>query len=71
SIIGGQLGGSSATISAYDASVVNATESFQLAQMMDGMLSTYLEQVKDRVSSCEEFYELQQQQWQESIRLRT
>ena len=71
SIIGGQLGGSSATISAYDASVVNATESFQLAQMMDGMLSTYLEQVKDRVNSCEEFYELQQQQWQESIRLRT
>ena len=71
SIIGGQLGGSSATISAYDASVVNTTESFQLAQMMDGMLSTYLEQVKDRVSSCEEFYELQQQQWQESIRLRT
>ncbi|WP_199535933.1 hypothetical protein, partial [Roseburia sp. OM03-18] len=51
--------------------VVNATESFQLAQMMDGMLSTYLEQVKDRVNSCEEFYELQQQQWQESIRLRT
>ena len=39
--------------------------------MMDGMLSTYLEQVKDRVNSCEEFYELQQQQWQESIRLRT
>ena len=71
SIIGGQLGGSSATISAYDATVVNATEPFQLAQMMDGMLSTYLEQVKDRVSSCEEFYELQQQQWQESIRLRT
>ncbi len=71
SIIGGQLGGSSATISAYDASVVNATEPFQLAQMMDGMLSTYLEQVKDRVNSCEEFYELQQQQWQESIRLRT
>ena len=71
SIIGGQLGGSSATISAYDASVVNATESFQLAQMMDGMLSTYLEQVKDRVNFCEEFYELQQQQWQESIRLRT
>ena len=71
SIIGGQLGGSSATISAYDASVVNTTESFQLAQMMDGMLSTYLEQVKDRVNSCEEFYELQQQQWQESIRLRT
>ncbi len=71
SIICGQLGGSSATISAYDASVVNATESFQLAQMMDGMLSTYLEQVKDRVNSCEEFYELQQQQWQESIRLRT
>ena len=70
-IIGGQLGGSSATISAYDASVVNATESFQLAQMMDGMLSTYLEQVKDRVNFCEEFYELQQQQWQESIRLRT
>ena len=56
SIIGGQLGGSSATISAYDASVVNATEPFQLAQMMDGMLSTYLEQVKDRVNSCEEFY---------------
>ena len=50
---------------------VNATEPFQLAQMMDGMLSTYLEQVKDRVNSCEEFYELQQQQWQESIRLRT
>ena len=71
SIIGGQLGGSSATISAYDASVVNATEPFQLAQMMDGMLSTYLEQVKDRVNFCEEFYELQQQQWQESIRLRT
>ena len=71
SIIGGQLGGSSATISTYDASVVNATEPFQLAQMMDGMLSTYLEQVKDRVNSCEEFYELQQQQWQESIRLRT
>ena len=71
SIIGGQLGGSSATISAYDASVVNATEPFQLTQMMDGMLSTYLEQVKDRVNSCEEFYELQQQQWQESIRLRT
>ena len=71
SIIGGQLGGSSATISAYDASVVNATEPFQLAQMMDGMLSTYLEQVKDRVNSCEEFYELQQQQWQEAIRLRT
>ena len=39
--------------------------------MMDGMLSTYLEQVKDRVNSCEEFYELQQQQWQESIQLRT
>ena len=71
SIIGGQLGGSSATISTYDASVVNATEPFQLAQMMDGMLSTYLEQVKDRVNSCEEFYELQQQQWQGSIRLRT